>query len=219
MPRVSDYPAALVDALVDRSGLAIAFWDTELRFVRINERAAAPNRLSPADHVGRTFAEVVGPAVAAAAEPQLRRVLATAEARVDHEVVGRWPDGSSRTYLTTFFPVLDDAGVVVGVGAFGLETTNLRIRELEASSTAAEYERALRDYTTLIRHRLATPLTAIRGAALTLRARPELSERERDALLDLIAEQGELLERLALDPVVRVEERELRPVPELLLRR
>ena len=212
--RIESYPSELVTALLDHSGLAIAFWDTELRFVRINERAAAPNKLSPAAHVGRTFAEVVGPVVAAAAEPRLRAVLASGEAKVDVEVVGEWPDGSSRVYLTTFFPVVHEDGRVLGVGAFGLETTALRSRELEAEWRQAEYERALRDYTTLVRHRLATPLTVIRGAALTLRERPDLPEQERRRLLDLIAEQGERLERLALEPTPRAEESELRPVPD-----
>ena len=207
------YPLHFVESLLNRSGLAIAFWDADLRFVRINERAAGPNMLSPDEHVGRTFAEVVGPLVAAAAEPRLREVLASGETRVDVEIAGEWPDGSSRVYLTTFFPVVDDGGEIVGVGAFGLETTELRLREAEAEWRAAEYERALRDYTVLIRHRLATPLTAIRGAALTLSSRDDLPERERRALLDLIAEQGALLERLALDPITQPEEHELNPHP------
>jgi signal transduction histidine kinase len=202
-----------VESLLNRSGLAIAFWDAELRFVRVNERAAGPNMLAPDEHVGRTFAEVVGPIVAAAAEPRLREVLASGETRVDVEIAGEWPDGSSRVYLTTFFPVVGADGEIVGVGAFGLETTELRLREAEAEWRAAEYERALRDYTVLIRHRLATPLTAIRGAALTLQRRDNLPEQERRALLDLIAEQGALLEQLALDPITQPEEHELNPHP------
>jgi signal transduction histidine kinase len=203
-----------VESLLNRSGLAIAFWDADLRFVRVNERAAGPNMLAPDEHVGRTFAEVVGPIVAAAAEPRLREVLASGETRVDVEIAGEWPDGSSRVYLTTFFPVEDDDGAIVGVGAFGLETTELRLREAEAEWRAAEYERALRDYAVLIRHRLATPLTAIRGGALTLTSRENLPEGERRALLDLIAEQGALLEQLALDPITNPEEHELNPHPE-----
>ena len=207
------YPLPFVESLLNRSGLAIAFWDAELRFVRVNERAAGPNMLAPDEHVGRTFAEVVGPIVAAAAEPRLREVLASGETRVDVEIAGEWPDGSSRVYLTTFFPVVGADGEIVGVGAFGLETTELRLREAEAEWRAAEYERALRDYTVLIRHRLATPLTAIRGAALTLQRRDNLPEQERRALLDLIAEQGALLEQLALDPITQPEEHELNPHP------
>lgn len=207
----ASYPHRFVESLLDGSGLAIAFWDADLRFVRINERAAAPNMLAPEEHVGLTFADVVGPIVASAAEPRLREVLASGETRVDVEIAGDWPDGSSRVYLTTFFPVVGDGEEIVGVGALGLETTQLRLREAEAEWRAAEYERALRDYTMLIRHRLATPLTAIRGAALTLLGRDGLAEHDRRALLDLIAEQGALLERLALDPITKSEEHELNP--------
>lgn len=170
--------------------------------------------LAPEEHIGRTFAEVVGPIVASAAEPRLREVLNSGETRVDVDVVGEWPDGSSRVYLTTFFPVVGDGGEIVGVGAFGLDTTELRVREAEAAWRTAEYERALRDYSMLIRHRLATPLTAIRGAALTLNTRNDLPEPDRRALLDLIAEQGALLEQLALDPATKPEEHELDPHPE-----
>lgn len=210
----ASYPSRFVEALLNRSGLAIAFWDVDLRFVRINERAAGPNMLAPEEHIGRTFAEVVGPIVASAAEPRLREVLNSGETRVDVDVVGEWPDGSSRVYLTTFFPVVGDGGEIVGVGAFGLDTTELRVREAEAAWRTAEYERALRDYSMLIRHRLATPLTAIRGAALTLNTRNDLPEPDRRALLDLIAEQGALLEQLALDPATKPEEHELNPHPE-----
>ena len=207
--------AALLESLLERARLAVAFWDRELRFLRINEAAARPNALPPEEHVGRTFAEVVGPDVAAAAEPRMRSVLETGTPISDVNIAGRWPDGSSRVYLTTFFPIIE-YGEVAGVGAIGLDTSGVVARELDAAVRAAEYQRALQDYSMLLRHRLATPLSSIRGAAETLRTHEGLDDETRRRLIDLIAEQGAELERLALDPeAIDASEESLRPRPEL----
>jgi len=210
-----EFASALLESLLERARLAVAFWDRELRFLKINEAAAEPNTQPPEEHVGRTFSEVVGPTVAAAAEPQMRRVLETGEPISDVNIAGQWPDGSSRVYLTTFFPIVED-GEVVGVGAVGLDTSGVVARELDAAVRAAEYQRALRDYSTLLRHRLATPLSSIRGAAETLRSHVDLDDATRRRLVDLIAEQGAELERLALEPdPLDASEESLRPRPDV----
>jgi len=76
-----------------------------------------------------------------------------------------------------------------------------------------EYERALRDYRSLARHRLANPLTVIRGGLETLRTQ-KLSRRQRDELIEVIAQEAARLESVALDPSANGdEERGLRPDP------
>ena len=83
----------------------------------------------------------------------------------------------------------------------------------EAELRAREYERARRDYTSLLRHRIANPLMAIEGAARTLRARRG-DEARREQLLEAIIQASENLEQISLDPRSRgVEELELEPVP------
>ncbi len=76
------------------------------------------------------------------------------------------------------------------------------------------YERALRDYHALMRHRIATPLTVIRGASETLLNVETLGETDRIALLRAIEGAAQALEAVALDPqAVASEESELGAVP------
>jgi signal transduction histidine kinase len=79
-----------------------------------------------------------------------------------------------------------------------------------------EYARALADYRRLARHRLATPITAIRGSLATLRDIPDLDEATQRELLAAAEEQAERLQQVALDPeIAAAEERGLRPTPEV----
>lgn len=107
--------------------------------------------------------------------------------------------------------------VVLVLLAVGLRrtVTGLGMAVDEARLRAQEYERALRDYRQLVRHRLANPLMQVRGSVLTLRARyrqlpPEAQER----LLTVLDEATERLERVALDPEeLGAEEHGLSPTP------
>lgn len=98
----------------------------------------------------------------------------------------------------------------------GLDRT---VRGLEAAQTDAdwrerEYRRALHDYRTLARHRLANPLAAIEGSAQTLRELEDLDAETRAQLLDVIAREAKRLETIALDPAARdPSERQLDPRP------
>jgi signal transduction histidine kinase len=90
----------------------------------------------------------------------------------------------------------------------------LRLAHAEAHFREQEYARALRDYRTLARHRLANPITAIRGGVLTLKEVPTLTADERRGLLDSIEQEALRLEHVALDPEPAApEERALHPLP------
>jgi len=101
---------------------------------------------------------------------------------------------------------------------FGIDKTvrALRASQDEAKLRSEEYERALADYRRLARHRLANPITAIRGSISTLRDIPDLDEETRRELLEAVDSQAQRLEQVALDPeVTSDEERTLRPTPDL----
>lgn len=108
-------------------------------------------------------------------------------------------------------------GVVLILLVLGLRRTvaGLRLAMDEARLRAQEYERALRDYQQLMRHRIANPLMLVRGSALTLRARhDELSPEEQERLFDVLDEAAERLEQVSLDPAeLSPEEHELEPAP------
>jgi mycothiol synthase len=86
----------------------------------------------------------------------------------------------------------------------------------EATSDSEEYQRALFDYTALVRHRMANPLQTIVGAAATLKARPDLPSAQQLALLDAIAKEAVVLERICLTPkIMHPSEDALDPTPTL----
>lgn len=89
----------------------------------------------------------------------------------------------------------------------------------EARLRAEEYERARHDYSQLVQHRLANPLTAVYGAAETLQ-RDDIDEATRKHLLATIVEGAQRIEELGLGPERRgVEERELDAIPRPAIRR
>lgn len=104
--------------------------------------------------------------------------------------------------------------------ARGLEREmRARWEELEeakrpAREAAAEYRRALLDYTQLVRHRIANPLTAVTGGLTTLLER-QLDEETQRLLLETMLEQAHELGRVALHPeTIRAEEAVLFPSPQ-----
>ena len=103
----------------------------------------------------------------------------------------------------------------------GLEQTarGLKLAENEALYGKEEYSRALVDYRRLARHRLANPLTVLRGGITALRSL-DLNPRERDEVLDALEDACRKLEHVALDPQpLSPEERGLEPKPAPYLRR
>jgi signal transduction histidine kinase len=99
----------------------------------------------------------------------------------------------------------------------GIERTGrgLVLAENEAHYREEEYKRALVDYRRLARHRLANPLSVIRGGVIALRTL-DLTPAEREQLLDSIDAESERLEKVALEPEPEgPEERMLRPRPDL----
>jgi signal transduction histidine kinase len=99
----------------------------------------------------------------------------------------------------------------------GIERTGrgLVLAENEAQYREQEYRRALVDYRRLARHRLANPLSVIRGGLIALKTL-DLSDEERRKLLEAMEAESERLEKVALEPEpAAAEERGLRPRPDV----
>src|SRR5262245_13089986 len=96
--------------------IGLAFLDTDLRFVRINDHLAEIHGLPAMDHINRTFREML-PEVADVAEPVYRKVIETGEPVVG--IVGhgttRSQPGVIRDWLIDKYPVKDEHGAVIGV--------------------------------------------------------------------------------------------------------
>jgi len=112
--------------------------------------------------------------------------------------------------------VVVDLIVLVGLLVYVRRLARGALRTVdEAELRAREYERARRDYASLLRHRIANPLMTIEGAARTLKARRG-DEEKREQLLETIIEASQNLEKISLEPRPRGdEELELRPIPRI----
>jgi PAS domain S-box-containing protein len=145
----SDEIHALVDAVYATAPVGLAFVDTEMRYVRINEALAAINGRDVSAHLGRTVHEVLD-------DPLRKRVVARiAEARDTGRVVteddvspGVAVDGAApagrRHYGVSYYPVAGADGNVVGVGIVVSDTT-ARAEAAEASERALERTQFLAD--------------------------------------------------------------------------
>lgn len=105
--------------------LGLCELDTNLRYLRINERLAHMNGRPVSAHLGRTIGEVV-PEVAAEAEPQLRSVLRTGCPIVGVDLAGRTPadPGMQRHWRAQYWPLKDDTGAVYAVSVILEEVTH-----------------------------------------------------------------------------------------------
>jgi signal transduction histidine kinase len=125
-------------------------------------------------------------------------------------------DVSGRFYKATILDVIAlSALVFIFIHIRSLTRAAVATLDL-AEYKAVEYERARRDYTQVVRHRVMNPVTVIIGAGETLRAGaiddPELSIR----LIGAIVDSARAIENETLAPERRDDlERELDPVPRI----
>ena len=125
--------AAEYEHLYSVAPIGLCYFDTDLRFLYINEWLARINGLSVEAHLGKTIDEVLKD-VAAGVVPQLRDVLETGEPIIDGEVEAETPahPGESRHYMHNYYPDKNRNGTVVGVNCVIQDITE-RI-ELETGS-------------------------------------------------------------------------------------
>ncbi|NJD11682.1 MAG: GAF domain-containing protein, partial [Gemmatimonadetes bacterium] len=120
---------AEIEAIYEGTPVGLAGFDSQLRFVRLNESMAQINGRPREAHLGRTMGEVV-PWVAPLVEPLLRQVLATGEAIPGVELSGDSPaqPGVRRYWFARYHP-WRSGGEVVGVNATVEEITERKRAE------------------------------------------------------------------------------------------
>ncbi len=158
---------ARLNLLMDTAPVGFGFWDTQLRYVLLNERLAEINGVPMAEHLGRTLREVL-PRLAPTLEPLFRQVLETGQSLVDLELREDTPSapGVQRDWLVSYYPVRDVGGAILGLGGLVVDITD-RKRAEEQLRTVEFRERFLG----IVSHDLRNPLNAIRlSAGMLLRA-------------------------------------------------
>jgi PAS domain S-box-containing protein len=127
-----------LSAIYRATPTGLAFLDTELRYVSINDHLAKIHRLPAAAHIGRTLREVLGN-LADDIEPTCRRVIEQGEPITDLEVRRREAAAPEveRVWLASYHPVKNEGGSVLGVSAVVNEIT-ARKHEEETLRNIAE---------------------------------------------------------------------------------
>jgi PAS domain S-box-containing protein len=185
---------AQLTAIYRTAPIGLAFVDTQLRYVSINDYLAEVNG-APADtHVGRTVREVF-PELADRIEPIYRQVIETGLPVVDVEIHGTTSAHPEveRTWLVSRYPVKDLQGSVLGVNTVVQEITERK----QAEETRRELAHASRlimvgELTASIAHEINQPLGAILSNA-------DAAEMLLDSLPDSFDEIKQILEVIRKD--------------------
>ncbi|PWI43912.1 SpoIIE family protein phosphatase [Streptomyces sp. ICBB 8177] len=116
-----EHDLAVVDAVFDTAALGIAIFDTDLRYVRVNQALARMNRLPVEGHLGRTVKEVRPGRAGEELTMVQREVLTTGRTVVDLLVPG--PDGDGYR-STSYSRITDHAGRVLGISCVVMDVTD-----------------------------------------------------------------------------------------------
>ncbi|MBD2515980.1 PAS domain S-box protein [Nostoc sp. FACHB-973] len=134
-----DESLALLNAWLTTSPVALAFLDTELRYVYANEALAAVNGLPQSQHIGRTFREVL-PQWAEQIEPVFEQVMATRQPLLNQEVSGEtYPPGVYRYCIVSYYPVCLPDGQLLGIGITSVDITQQKQSEQTLRESEAKF--------------------------------------------------------------------------------
>ena len=121
---------ALLETLILQAPVAFAFYDTDLRYRRINRMLADINGLPMAEHVGRRPTDVLPSPLGEAVEERVQRVLDSGDVVSDQDFQAISPaTGQLRHYETQWFPARAEDGQVIGVAVLVIDITERRRHE------------------------------------------------------------------------------------------
>ncbi|RKE23200.1 SpoIIE family protein phosphatase [Streptomyces sp. TLI_171] len=132
---------AVLDGFFTQSPIGLAVYDTDLRFVRLNEALARINGLTVEQHLGRRIATVLPGINAAEVEAVMRQVLTTGNPVIDARSHGRVPGDPrrDRAWSASYFRLEDSTGRVLGVSSSIIDVTE----RFQAEARAARAQERL----------------------------------------------------------------------------
>jgi PAS domain S-box-containing protein len=125
---------SLLDEVLSQAPIGIAVFDTDLRFVRLNDAFAAMTGHSVEAHVGQEVRTMM-PAMQPTPEAHLAEVLSSGTT-MTNQLSTSTGAGTRRTWAGTYFPVRGPAGAMTRACAILVDTTARR--ELEAQLLHAQ---------------------------------------------------------------------------------
>ena len=198
--------------------VGLAIFDSDMRYVRVNEELADINGRPVEEHLGKTVREML-PELSRTIEPLAESVFRTGEPIHNLEVSGVTPrqPGVTRHWLCGFFPIHDEHGQVLRSCAVMTEISEQKRFERtlrEARNRAEAASRAKSEFLASMSHEVRTPMTAIIGLAELL-YRGEPNDERRD-ILSTILQNGRYLTEILNDilDLSKIEAGRLDLVPE-----
>lgn len=194
--------AQFLEALLNAMPATMSYKDRDLRYRMMNRRMLDLRVAYPAEYIGRTWSEIVGPDAARVIEDVDRRILETGEP-THMEQAWTGPDGRRIVVFALKVPLRDAEGRVMGIITCGIDITRLKETEaqlIEQREAAEGASRAKSAFLSNMSHELRTPLNAIIGFAQMLAGGygGPLNERQL-GYAGNIQESGEHLLRLVND--------------------
>jgi PAS domain S-box-containing protein len=158
--------------------------DTDLRYLRCNEKLAEINGISSADHIGRTLREIV-PEIAATMESVYYQVIESGDPAIDVEATGATDADPQkvRHFSASYYPVKSQDGVVYGVSSIVQDITERKRAEQALREAHEELESRVQERT----QELAEANVALR-AEVTERKKAEQQLDERLRFQRLLSE-------------------------------
>ncbi|WP_224363606.1 ATP-binding protein [Hyalangium versicolor] len=172
--------SALVDTLLRTAPIGMAFLDSHLRYVRVNDMLARMNGKPADEHIGCRPREILGPG-GTKLEQVLQDVLETGKPLEHLEMNSRdfYEDGPVHHWASSLYPVRGKDGRLLGIGAIVEDITERKAAEQERARLYREAQEAIRvrdDFLTVASHELKTPLTPLSLRLASLERRLEQGE-------------------------------------------
>ncbi|GJF33530.1 hypothetical protein KNE206_62300 [Kitasatospora sp. NE20-6] len=142
---------AVLDGFFTQSPVGMAVYDTDLRFLRLNDALARINGVPASDAIGHRITEVLPGVNGREIEAAMRRVLEGGPPVVDSRSHGRTPGDPTHDHAwsASYFRLEEPGGDVLGVSSTIVDVTE-RHRAERAAAAARERLTALADATASI---------------------------------------------------------------------
>ena len=175
----------LLRAVADHAPVVIYVKDRDGRFLLSNQKHAELLGLSPAEVLGKRERDILPAEVAADIDSVAETMFTSGEPQ--SSVFDIELSGQKRSFLELMFPILDDGGRVIALGAISNDITDRLEREHALAASKAKSE-----FLAMMSHEIRTPMNAILGMTSLLADGP-LSARHRELVETVHASSQSLL--------------------------